>query len=79
MSIREFNEPTRICGASEGHEIPGGLIGGKNARAVTLGAAVDASNEFGDEIELGPRGELLPHPTTRKLAIMSSACAYFIP
>ena len=29
MSIRLPSEPTRICGASEGHEIPGGLIGGK--------------------------------------------------
>jgi hypothetical protein len=34
MSIRMPSELTAICGASDGQEIPVGLIGGKIGRAV---------------------------------------------
>jgi hypothetical protein len=79
ISIRKPIEVTTICGASDGQEIPVGLIGGRNVRgapepadeaAIDLGLDTDAAS--------GASGDEPAHPTTSALADNSNINDDFI-
>jgi hypothetical protein len=78
MSIRKPNELTAICGASEGHEMSAGLIGGKNGRTDEPDV-VDALDErLDDATALGASGDVSAQPTATTLANVSNAKEDFI-
>ena len=67
------------CGASDGHEIPAGLIGGKNGRGPAELAALETSDPpLEDDAAVGASGEEPAQPTMSTLAKISSANADFI-
>ena len=79
MSIRMPNELTAICGASEGQEIPVGLIGGKNGRAAAELEAAGADDfRLGADAASGAVGDGPAQPTTNTLANVSNANEDFI-
>jgi hypothetical protein len=79
MSSRVASEPVMTWGASDGHEIPAGLIGGKNGRGpFELGAFAETDEPLDSDAALGASGEEPAHPTTSTLANMSNNKGDFI-
>jgi hypothetical protein len=74
MSIRMPIELTAIWGASDGHEIPAGLIGGKNGREPPEPALAGRFDfTLGADAASGATGDMPPQPTTSTLANTSNA------
>src|SRR5690349_4209970 len=78
MSSRVASESVSTRGASDGHEIPAGLIGGNNARRPFEFDAVAETDELLENAALGASGDEPAHPTTSMLAKMSNARQDFI-
>ena len=79
MSSRVASDPVMTWGASDGHEIPAGLIGGKNGRGpFELGAFAETDEPLDSEAALGASGDEPAHPTTSTLANMSNNREDFI-
>ena len=78
MSIRVPIELTRICGASDGHEIPSGSMGGKNAWAAEAGVADTIALVLATDVASGESGDEPAQPTMRLLANMRSTDENFI-
>ena len=73
MSSRVASDPVMTWGASDGHEIPAGLIGGKNGRGpFELGAFAETDEPLDSDAALGANGDEPAHPTTSTLANMSN-------
>jgi hypothetical protein len=79
MSSRVASDPVMAWGASDGHEIPAGLIGGKNGRGpFELGAFAETDEPLDSDAALGASGDEPAHPTTSTLANMSNSRGDFI-
>src|SRR5688572_11220969 len=76
MSSRVASDPSTTCGASDGHEIPAGLIGGRNGR----GAEEPVAFVFtpGTDVVSGANGDEPAHPTTSTLARINNTNGDFI-
>jgi hypothetical protein len=65
-------------GASDGHEIPTGSIGGKSARGPFELGAFAADEPLDSDAAVGASGEEPAHPMTNTLANMSNTRGDFI-
>jgi hypothetical protein len=79
ISSRVASDPVMTWGASDGHEIPTGSIGGRNARGpFELGAFAETDEPLDSDAAVGASGDEPAHPTTNTLANMSNARGDFI-
>lgn len=78
ISSRVASDPTAICGASDGHEIPAGLIGGRNGRAPAAPEEAETDVTRDGDAAVGESGEDPAHPTTSTLASVSNVNDDFI-
>jgi hypothetical protein len=78
MSSRVASDPSASCGASDGQEIPAGLIGGRNERALSELAAFEEIDAPCDGDAVGASGDEPAHPMTNTLAHASNTNDGFI-
>ncbi len=71
-SSRVASEPTAICGASDGHEIPAGLIGGRNERPFEAPEEAETDVTRDGDAAVGESGDEPAHPTISTLARVSN-------